>query len=313
PPARAAALSGSIPTFVRPDSRPTLIESASAPLPDFSRMSGGDSAAVAEKDFAARAQLDAPASDGTPVAAPEPAGETRLTRFLTRAAGRLPAAEREMSEKLVPHWMRAELPVASAKLGQSLTADEREAVLARSKVWPYAWHSRWSYEVSDLPDGHFDRKFGIRVMLKTDWRRLKDPETHFRVLFAHEYTHWLQEEGLVTRRFGVEAPAVAVEQLRAMELVGWEGMKDGKVGFIGEGNRTSFEKGRVWARGDMADETALMYRGVLGGAAYEVGVFAGRPEAAWEFLNLVIAEKGGLKPREALARVLSGATRAAAR
>ena len=228
--------------------------------------------------------------------------------------GEAPTDERQMANAIIPEWMRAELPIAAAKLGLSLTPKETVDVLARSKVWVYTWHSRWSYEISGgLPDGHYDPKFGIRVMLKTNWRKLKDPKNHFRVLFAHEYVHWLQNEGLVTRRYGVEIPAVAVEQLRAMELVGWEGMKQGRIGFIAEGNRTAFEEGRQWARGDMSNETALMYRGVLGGAAYEVGIIAGRPEAAWEFLNLVIAEKGGLKPREAFERVLSGARRAAAR
>ena len=210
----------------------------------------------------------------------------------------------ERMASTIPSWMREELPVTAAKLGRELPPDYAADVLARSNVWVYKWHSRWTYEISGgLPDGHFDPKFGIRVMLKADWRKLKDPETHFRVLFAHEYTHWLQEEGLVTRRYGGEIPAVAVEQLRALELVGWEGMKEGRVGFIAEGNLQSFEHGREWARGDMKDETQLYFRGVLGGAAYEVGRIAGRPEAAWEFLNLVIAEKGGLKPREAFERV----------
>ncbi len=209
-----------------------------------------------------------------------------------------------METELIPAWMKEELSVAAAKLGRPLPAEYAADVLARSKVWVYKWHSRWTYEISGgLPDGHFDPKFGIRVMLKTDWRKLKDPETHFRVLFAHEYTHWLQEEGLVTRRYGGEIPAVAVEQLRAMELVGLEGMKAGKIGFIAEGNLGAFEGGREWARGDMKDVSQLYFRGVLGGVAYEVGLIAGRPEAAWEFLNLVIAEKGGLAPREAFERV----------
>jgi hypothetical protein len=220
------------------------------------------------------------------------------------AEGRAPAGERQLASTLIPAWIREELPVAAAKLGRGLTPEEEAGVLARSKVWVYGWHSRWTYEVpGGLPDGHFDPKFGIRVMLKTDWRRLKDPRTHFRVLFAHEYTHWLQDEGLVTRRYGGEIPAVAVEQLRAAELVGPEGMAEGRVGFIAEGNLRSFEWGRDWARGDMKDESLLYHRGVLGGAAYEVGRIAGRPEAAWEFLNLVIAEKGGLSPRAAFARV----------
>jgi hypothetical protein len=244
------------------------------------------------------------------------AAETRSWAKTTQEwidAGRAPAAARHMAETIIPGWMKTELPITVGKLGLERSADYFADVLNRSKVWVYTWHSRWTYEVSDgLPDGHYDAKFGIRTMLKMNWRRLKDPETHFRVLYAHEYTHWLQNEGVVTRRYGIEIPAVAVEQLRALELVGWEGMKSGRIGFIAEGNLRAFESGREWARGGMADATALMYRGVLGGAAYEVGVMTGRPEAAWEFLNLVIAEKGGLPPREAFAKV-SGSTPVAAR
>jgi len=215
-------------------------------------------------------------------------------------AGRAPVAERHMAGTIIPAWMREELPIASGKQGVRMTAEAFETTLARSKVWVYEWHSRWTYEVPNgLPDGHYDPKFGIRVMLKRDWRRLKDPKTHFKVLFAHEYTHQLQEEGVVTRRYGIETPAVAVEQLRALELVGLEGMKAGRIGFIAEGNLRSFEDGRKWARGNMADSTILFHRGVLGGAAYEVGLVAGRPEAAWEFLNLVVSEKRRVAPAEA--------------
>jgi hypothetical protein len=293
-----------------------LIQSAAAPLPDFLKLGEGESAAAAGKDFAARAQLDAPSEEpaavvAAPAAAPK---ETGWARLKARVLGRPIGVERTMADAIIPAWMREELSVAATKLGQKLSVDKKAAILERSKVWVYSWHSGMTYEIGGgLPDGHFDPKFGIRVMLKTDWRGLKDPETHFKVLYAHEYTHWLQDEGLVTRRYGVEPPSVAVELLRAMELVGWEGMKARKVGFIAEGTLGAFQNGREWARGDMSDETALMFRGVLGGAAYEVGVMAGRPEAAWEFLNLVIAEKGGLKPSEARERVLSGATRVAAR
>jgi hypothetical protein len=301
----APALALAKPPASRGDaSRPTLLQTVSAPMPDVSKLSGGESAAAAEKDFAARAQLDAPAAGGgglveTPVREPAP-----RSLHLVKPAAPLSSSAQEMESTLIPAWMKEELPIAAAKLGRPLPAEYAADVLARSNVWAYKWHSRWTYEIAGgLPDGHYDPKFGIRVMLKTDWRKLKDPQTHFRVLYAHEYTHWLQEEGLVTRRYGGETPAVAVEQLRGMELVGWEGLKEGRVGFIAEGNLQSFESGRKWARGDMMDESQLYFRGVLGGAAYEVGLIAGRPEAAWEFLNLVIAEKGGLAPREAFERV----------
>lgn len=290
--------------------RPTLLQTVLAPLPDVSKLGADESAAAAEKDFAARAQLDAPSAGGAAAVRAAASLPPRSLPLLgpgarpAPAAAHVPVDAAQMESTLIPAWIKEELPVAAAKLGRPLPAEYAADVLARSKVWVYKWHSRWTYEISGgLPDGHFDPKFGIRVMLKTDWRKLKDPETHFRVLFAHEYTHWLQEEGLVTRRYGGEIPAVAVEQLRALELVGLQGMKEGRVGFIAEGNIQSLESGREWARGDMKDVTQLYFRGVLGGAAYEVGRIAGRPEAAWEFLNLVVAEKGGLAPREAFERV----------
>lgn len=208
----------------------------------------------------------------------------------------------------IPGWARTELPITSRLLGRPLTEDQRDAILARTNVWVYRWHSRWTYEVAGgLPDGHYDPKFGIRLMLKTDWRKLKDPETHFRVLMAHEYGHWLQNDGTLTRRYGIETPSVAIELLRGVELVGMDGLKAGRVGFVGVGVLHSFEDGRRWARGNMSDTTILFYRGALGGAAYQVGLDAGRPEAAWEFLRLVAAETGALSPREAYARVVGRA------
>lgn len=219
-------------------------------------------------------------------------------------AGRAPVAEGQMERTMIPAWMAEELPIVAAKVGREAPPEYRAEVLSRSKAWVYRWHSRWTYEIQDgLPDGHYDPKFGIRVMLKSDWRKLKDPRNHFRVLFAHEWTHWLQNEGMVTRRYGVETPAVAVELLRGIELVGVDGIKAGRIGIIHEGTLNAFEDGRRWARGDMSELSTLYYRGTLGGAAYEVGQIAGRPEAAWEFLNLVMAEKNQVTPREAFERV----------
>lgn len=236
-------------------------------------------------------------------AVPASAEPSRPT-LLKKPQAKTPGDADRMAQTLIPAWMKEELPVTAAKLGRAAPADYLKHVLSRSNVWVYKWHSRWTYEVpGGLPDGHFDPKFGIRVMLKLNWRKLKDPETHFKVLYAHEYTHWLQDEGLVTNRYGGEIPAVAVELLRAVELVGLDGIKEGRVGFIAEGNMQSFQHGRDWARTDMKDVTNLYYRGVLGGAAYEVGRIAGRPEAAWEFLNLVVSEKNPMSPREAFERV----------
>ena len=66
----------------------------------------------------------------------------------------------------------------------------------------------------------------------------------------------------------------------------------------------AFDGGRVWAGEGFKNGTALYMKGVLAGAVYEAGQAAGRPEAAWEFLNLVIAGKGALEPAAAWARVV---------
>ncbi|MFI5350685.1 MAG: hypothetical protein ACHQ2Z_14155 [Elusimicrobiota bacterium] len=308
PPALAASVPLAAPSVSAAQLQPAAAEApaaAAALLPaaaDPAASRAAEATAAEAPSGESRALDESIRFDGARAASP--AAVAPAARAAAAPRGRASDDAERMASTVVPAWIREELPVAAAKLGRALPPEYEADVLARSKVWVYKWHSRFTYEIKNgLPDGHFDPKFGIRVMLKRDWRKLKDPETHFRVLFAHEYTHWLQNEGRVTNRYGGEIPAVAVEQLRALELVGLEGMKEGRVGFIAEGNVQSFESGRKWARGDMKDESQLYFRGTLGGAAYEVGLIAGRPEAAWEFLNLVVAEKGGLKAREAFERV----------
>ncbi len=268
------------------------------------------SAPAAAAPEADRAEAAAPSAVRSAAAAVPAAVRPEGSRFGSAEAlfdGALTRAQQSerMARVVIPAWASEELPVVSRLLGRPLDAQRRAAILARTNVWVYRWHSHWTYEVSGgLPDGHYDPRFGIRLMLKRGWRRLKDPETHFRVLMAHEYGHWLQNEGVLTQRLGVEVPSVAIELLRGVELVGLDGLKAGRVGFIHRGALDAFESGRRWAQGDMADATALMYRGILGGAAYQVGVDAGRPEAAWEFLRLVAAERDALSAREAYARVV---------
>ena len=141
-------------------------------------------------------------------------------------------------------------------------------------------------------------------MVKPDWRRIPDLAANFRPLFAHEYVHWLQNERFVSTKFGAEIAAVAVEVLRAVELVGLDEVRAGRAGTVHAGIMSSFDGGRVWAREGFKNETAPYMKGVLAGAAYEAAQAAGRPEAAWEFLNLVIAGKGALEPAAAWARVV---------
>jgi hypothetical protein len=163
-------------------------------------------------------------------------------------------------------------------------------VLRRTVGYRMYWHSSMTYkdhpDNAGIPDGHFSPKFGIRLMVKPDWRRLQDLETHFRVLFAHEYTHWLQHEGVVSARGDAEAEAVAVEMLRAIELVGLADVEAGRTGTIHANNLGHFSTGREMVMKEWY-EAGLFVRGSLGGAAYEVGLRAGRPEAAWEFFRIV--------------------------
>lgn len=225
--------------------------------------------------------------------------------------GTPPLSRALLREGVIPAAVAAELPEIAPRLGRGLDAAHAAEVKARTNGYDLWWHSSWSYkdhpDGQGVPDGHFRKDFGIRLMIKQDRAKLKDPPTHFRVLFAHEYAHWLQNEGVLSYKYGGETVAVAAELLRAVELLGVEGLRSGRAGTIREGTIRAFESGRAWARGAMADETALYWRGTMGGVAHEVGVAAGRPEAAWEFLRLVCGGKGALSPREAYLKVVGKA------
>lgn len=222
--------------------------------------------------------------------------------------GAAPVNEAVLIAKTIPAFIAAEFPVVAAKLGRKVDAAYAADVLKRSNGYRMYWHSATTYKDHPdnvgVPDGHFRSDFGIRLMVKPDWRKLKDLSANFRPLFAHEYVHWLQNEGFVSNKYGAEIAAVAVEVLRAIELVGLEAVRDGRAGTVHAGNFSSFESGREWARKGFGEETMPYSKGVLAGAAYEAGVVTGRPEAAWEFLNLVIAGKGALEPAAAWARVV---------
>jgi hypothetical protein len=170
------------------------------------------------------------------------------------------------------------------------------------------WHSSFTYkdhpDGQGIPDGHFRRDFGIRLMLKPGWRKIPDRTLHYRVLFAHEYTHWLQSEGRVTYRWGGEPPAVAVEVMRAIELAGVEAVTAGRVPTVHRGVLDAFEYGREWVREGGTGETLTVYRrGGLAGMAYEAALVLGRPEAAWEFLRLTLSGADPLTPAQAMARL----------
>lgn len=223
-------------------------------------------------------------------------------------AGEAPVNEHVLIARTIPALVAAEFPVIAAKLGRKVDAAYKADVLARTNGYRMFWHSATTYKDHPdhvgIPDGHFRSDFGIRLMVKPDWRRLPDLPANYRPLFSHEYVHWLQDEGFVSTKYGAEIAAVAVEVLRAVELVGLDEVRAGRAGTVHAGIMSSFDGGREWAREGFRHETTAYMKGSLAGAAYEAGIAAGRPEAAWEFLNLVIAGKGALEPAAAWARVL---------
>ncbi len=97
---------------------------------------------------------------------------------------------------------------------------------------------------------------------------------------------------------------MAVEVLRAIELIGLDAVRAGRAGTVHAGMLSAFDGGREWARKEVKSESAFYSKGALAGAAYEAAQATGRPEASWEFLNLVIAGKGALEPADAWARVV---------
>jgi len=223
-------------------------------------------------------------------------------------SGTAPVNEQVLIARTIPALVAAEFPVIAAKLGRKVDAAYKADVLARTNGYRMYWHSATTYKDHPdhigIPDGHFRSDFGIRLMVKPDWRRLPDLSANYRPLFSHEYVHWLQNEGFVSTKYGAEIAAVAVEVLRAVELVGLDEVRGGRAGTVHAGIMSSFDGGREWAREGFRHETTAYMKGSLAGAAYEAGVAAGRPEAAWEFLNLVIAGKGALEPAAAWARVV---------
>ncbi|MBI2385193.1 MAG: hypothetical protein HYV14_04180 [Elusimicrobia bacterium] len=225
-------------------------------------------------------------------------------------SGAAPVNEEVLVARTIPSLVAAEFPVIAAKLGRKVDAAYKADVLGRTNGYRMYWHSATTYKDHPdhvgIPDGHFRSDFGIRLMVKPDWRRLPDLSANYRPLFAHEYVHWLQDEGFVSNKYGAEIAAVAVEILRAVELVGLDEVRAGRAGTVHAGNLSAFDGGREWARGGFRGDTTPYMKGSLAGAAYEAGVATGRPEAAWEFLNLVIAGKGALEPAAAWARVTGG-------
>ena len=223
-------------------------------------------------------------------------------------AGAPPLDERLVIEETIPGLVAEEFPLVAAKLGRKVDPAYAADVLKRTNGYQLYWHSASTYKDHPdnvgIPDGHFRSDFGIRLMVKPDWRKLKDLSSNFRPLFAHEYVHWLQNEGFISTKYGAEIAAVAVEVLRGIELIGLDAVKAGGAGTLHPGVMGSFEGGRQWARTGFKGDGSPYLKGSLAGAAYEAAQVTGRPGASWEFLNLVIAGKGALEPQDAWAKVV---------
>ena len=224
------------------------------------------------------------------------------------------AAELRPWKKVTQDWLDNGRPPENARLFAKrmswIPADEHAKVAARmggAHIEPDVefyiekpgdrWFERWN-GTPGVPDGVCwrDSKL-IQLFVRRHWRKLKDPETHYRVLFTHEFAHRLQFEGLWNMKYGVEIPAVAVELLRAVELVGLDELRAGRVDFIHAGVLGGFDSGVQWARSGRADAAAFFYKGALAGAAWELARRTGRPGDAWEFVRRVSSAANPEDPR----------------
>ncbi len=259
------------------DPAPTLMQTLSAELPDLSQGSGAEASGSAREDFEARAQLDAPRSREALIAVQLPA------------------------------LVAGELDLVSARLRPApLTAGERAEVLGATSFKKVKWRDDWFSEYApSYPDGICFPDSRIQLSVRSQALRYASVEDHFRALFAHEYTHRLQNEGVITRALGVEIPAVAVELLRAIELAGMDRLRRGHITYIGEGVLQSFDAGVEWAGGDRAQAAGFYAKGFLAGAAYALSRRTGRPLDAWEFVRRVASAKAPEPPGAVFSDILS--------
>jgi hypothetical protein len=197
--------------------------------------------------------------------------------------------------------------------GKELTEERRQEILSQTAFRDVRWYHYFDESVNPdrkgIPDGRHYDDGRIGLFVRRGWYKMPDIVSHFRVLFSHEYTHRLQGEGEVGwRGTYVEIPAYSTELLRALELVGLDGLKAGKLDAVGAGVLGMFEHGRAWTRGTAAasSKDGFYHRGYLAGAAYEIAVTTGRWADAWLYHRLVSA---GTDPREAKALILGEASK----
>ncbi len=264
-----------------PSQSPKLIETLSAEAPDLDRLPASGASAAVEADFNARAQL----------------GPTRSA---------VPMDAEALENDFLPALISGELDRAAERLlGAPLPPEKKAAVLAETSVKRIRWFHHVFNDTLPVPDGVTYEDSRISLSLRPGWKKYPSVEDHFRVLMTHEYVHRLQNEGVYTRAFGSEIPAVAAELLRAIELAGLERLKAGHIKFIGEGVLGSFEEGRAWARGERSYAVGFYFKGFLAGAAYELAQMTGRPNDAWKFLRKTAAPANKETPKEIFERILT--------
>ncbi|TBR26115.1 hypothetical protein EPO15_00750 [bacterium] len=221
-----------------------------------------------------------------------------------RATTANPAKAAEASqtmERFGPAFAEEAALAAERLAGRNLTGAEREDAVQRTKfVTANLWKRLFNEfgVMFSYPDGVARPDLSIELT-RRDPKTLPDEESHYRALFAHEYTHRLQFEGHVTRRFGVEAPPVAVELLRGIELVGLDALHAGKIPFITENVLGAFASGRAWARdlaAGKAVDAGFHFKGAMAGAAWELAQRTGRLADAWEFVRRVSSERSPEAP-----------------
>lgn len=210
-------------------------------------------------------------------------------------------------ERRMAAALSEEAALAARRLaGRALSAAEQADVTRRTRLVAVNWSKILFNEfgvMASYPDGVARHDLTIELTLKKA-SRLPDPQAYYRILFAHEYTHRLQFEGDVTSRWGIEIPPVAVELLRAVELVGMDGLKAGKIPFITEHVLEGLESGRRWADGERKDDMGFYHKGTLAGAAWELAGRTGRSADAWEFVRRVSSARQSEAPGRVYADIL---------
>lgn len=221
-------------------------------------------------------------------------------------SGAPPETAQTMSARLAPAFAEEAALAADRLAGRTLSAEERAAVVGRTRLSRVGWAKRLFNEfgvMASYPDGVARPDLSIELTERPS-EGLPDPEAYYRVLFAHEYTHRMQFEGHVTKRWGIEVPPVAVELLRGLELVGMEGLRAGRIPFVTENTLSGFDSGRAWADGPRTDDAVFHFKGAMAGAAWALAARTGRPADAWEFVRRTSSQERRERPSSVFEEIL---------